>query len=141
MELDKQHHVYSDWAAGLMADVVTVNSTGPGRFIFLSGLGPEDEDGPPLGGDIRGRGDFMVQCRYIFDKMRRYLARHDAGLGDIVKITTYLTDPRQGPLYAECLTEAFGDLPRPAHTCIVVSQLAFPDILVEVDATAIAAPA
>ncbi|HEU5017094.1 MAG TPA: RidA family protein, partial [Pseudolabrys sp.] len=64
--------------------------TGPGKLIFLAGVGAEDEHD----GTIRHEGDFLGQCRYAFDKIERLLARHGATLSDIVKMVTYVTDVR-----------------------------------------------
>ncbi len=57
-------------------------------------------------------------------------------MADIVKITTYVTDMRNRLDYAKCRGEAMGGAPLPAHTFINVSQLAWPGMMIEVDATA-----
>ena len=45
-------------------------------------------------GAIRNPGDFVAQCHYAYDKIKRVLALHGAALSDVVKITTYMTDLR-----------------------------------------------
>jgi enamine deaminase RidA (YjgF/YER057c/UK114 family) len=61
-------------------------------MIFLAGVGAEDENGKP--GDIRHKDDFVAQCRYAYEKIRRALEKNGAGFGDIVKIVSYVTDMR-----------------------------------------------
>src|SRR5215216_2548231 len=84
---EKKHYNYSEWTKGRFSEAVTV--TGPGKMIFLAGVGAEDENGK--GGDILHKGDFMGQCKYAFDKIKRALEKNGAGLGDIVKMVSYLT--------------------------------------------------
>jgi 2-iminobutanoate/2-iminopropanoate deaminase len=130
---EKQNYNYSEWTKGRFSEVVTVS--GPGRMIFLAGVGAENENGTI--GNILYPGDFLGQCHYAFDKIKRTLARHQATVADIVKIVTYVTDIRSAGDYFKCLTEALGDAPRPAHTFLNITQLAHPGMLVEIDVTAI----
>lgn len=130
---EKHNYNYSEWTKERFSEVVTVS--GPGRMIFLAGVGAEDENGTI--GTVLYPGDFLGQCRYAFDKIKRTLARHRATVADIVKIVTYVTDIRSAGDYFKCLTEALGDAPRPAHTFLNINQLAHPGMLVEIDVTAI----
>ncbi|MCC6775203.1 MAG: RidA family protein [Hyphomicrobiales bacterium] len=129
---EKKSYNYSEWAKGRFSEAVTV--TGPGKMIFLAGVGAEDENGKA--GDILHKGDFTAQCKYAFDKIKRALDRNGATLGDIVKMVSYLTDVRYQPDFGRCRQETFGTTPMPVHTLLIISQLAWPGMLVEVDATA-----
>jgi 2-iminobutanoate/2-iminopropanoate deaminase len=131
---EKKAFNYSEWAKGRFSEVVTV--TGPGKMIFLAGVGAENENGQA--GDILHKGDVVEQCKYAFDKIKKALEKNGAGLADIVKITTYLTDIRTSADFGKCRQEAFGNIPMPAHTLVNVSQLAWPGMLIEIDVTAIA---
>jgi len=133
--LEKKNYNYSEWTKGRFSEAVTV--TGPGKMIFLAGVGAEDEGSTP--GVIRHKDDFMGQCRYAYDKIKRLLDRHGATLGDVVKMVTYVTDIRYQPDYGKCRVEAFGSLPLPAHTFLNINQLAWPGMIVEIDVTAIVA--
>lgn len=130
---EKHNYNYSEWAKERFSDVVTVS--GPATFIFLAGVGAEDEKGAI--GTILYPGDVLGQCRYAFDKIKRNLARHRATMTDIVKMVTYVTDIRSAAVYFKCLAEALGDAPRPAHTFLNINQLAHPGMLVEIDVTAV----
>src|SRR5690348_6195677 len=54
---EKKNYNYSEWTKGRFSEAVTV--TGPGKMIFLAGVGSEDENGK--GGDILHKGDFTAQ--------------------------------------------------------------------------------
>ena len=129
---EKKNYNYSEWAKGRFSEAVTV--TGPAKMIFLAGVGAEDENGK--GGDILHKGDFMAQCKYAYDKIRRALEKNGAGFGDVVKIVSYVTDMRHQTDYGRCRSEAFGTNPPPAHTLLNITQLAWPGMMVEVDVTA-----
>jgi enamine deaminase RidA (YjgF/YER057c/UK114 family) len=131
--LEKKNYNYSEWTKGRFSEAVTV--TGPGKLIFLAGVGAEDENGK--GGDILHKGDFVGQCHYAYDKIKRLLEKHGATLGDVVKMVTYMTDMRHQADYGKCRVEEFGSNALPAHTLLNISQLAWPGMLVEIDVTAV----
>jgi 2-iminobutanoate/2-iminopropanoate deaminase len=131
---EKRNYNYSEWAKGRFSEAVTVSFSGPAKMIFLAGVGAEDENGKP--GDIRHKDDFVAQCRYAYDKIRRALEKNGAGFGDIVKIVSYVTDMRFQADYGRCRSEVFGPTPPPAHTLLNIVQLAWPGMMVEVDVTA-----
>lgn len=66
----KNAYNYSEWAKGLFSEVVTVSH--PGRILFFGGVGAEDETAT-TGGKILHLGDFMGQCLYAWDKIKRAL--------------------------------------------------------------------
>jgi enamine deaminase RidA (YjgF/YER057c/UK114 family) len=130
---EKKNYTYSEWTNGRFSEAVTV--TGPGKMIFLAGVGAEDENG--AAGTILYKGDFAGQCKYAYDKIKRLLEKHGATLADVAKMVSYLTDVRYQPDYGKCRVEAFGSNPLPAHTLLTISQLAWPGMIVEIDVTAI----
>ena len=136
----KEHFNHSAWTKGLFAEAVTVSGIGGATFVYLAGVGAEDENGTR--GTIRHRGDFEAQCRYAWDKIRRILAAHGASLRDAVKVTTYLTDIRYRVDSGKCLAENFAaeKAELPVHTLLEINHLAFPEMMIEVDLTAVVAP-
>jgi len=131
---EKKNFNYSEWAKGRFSEAVTVTFTGPVKMIFLAGVGAEDENGKA--GDIKYKDDFVAQCKYAYEKIKRELEKNGAGFADIVKIVSYLTDMRFQADYGRCRSEVFGATPSPAHTLLNIVQLAWPGMLLEVDATA-----
>jgi len=132
--LEKKNYNYSEWTKGRFSEAVTVTLPGA-KMIFLAGVGAEDEG--PTAGVIRHPGDFMGQCRYAYDKIKRVLEKNGATVGDTVKIVTYVTDIRFQMDAGKCRVEAFAGLPLPVHTFLNIDQLAWPGMLVEVDVTAV----
>ena len=128
---------HSEWTRGIFSEAVTVTGIGNAKFIYLAGVGAEDEAGKR--GDIRYHGNFLEQCRYSYDKIKRVLGHHGASLADVVKITTYITDLRHRLTLGQCVKDTWGEVKFPTNTLIGVAALAFPEMIIEVDATAIVA--
>jgi 2-iminobutanoate/2-iminopropanoate deaminase len=131
--IEKFNH--SEWTKGIFSEAVTVTGLGNAKMIFLAGVGAEDENAAR--GTIRHPGNFTEQCKYAYDKIKRVLALHGGQLSDVVKITTYMTDLRYRLDMGKCIGASWGGVTFPVHTLIGVAALAFPEMIVEVDATAI----
>jgi enamine deaminase RidA (YjgF/YER057c/UK114 family) len=81
-------------------------------------------------------GDPAGQAEQAMANVRELLEEAGAGLGDICKLTIYLTDPR----YREPVYGAVGRWLKgvfPVSTGLVVSALARPEWLVEIDVIAV----
>src|SRR3984893_8379291 len=130
---EKKSYNYAEWAKGRFSEVVTVKN--PGKIIYMGGVGAEDETSSQ-GGVIRHLGDFGAQCRYAWDKIKRLLAKHDATVDNIDKVVTYVTDIRHFFDAGKCRAEAYAGAAQPAGTFLVVTALAWPGMLIEVDVTA-----
>jgi enamine deaminase RidA (YjgF/YER057c/UK114 family) len=130
---EKKHYHYNEWTKGRFAEAVTV--VNPGKWIFLAGVGSEAEKD----GSILHLGDFMAQCRYAYEKIKKTLAANGAGMGDVVRLVSYVTDIRDREALNKCRAEAFSGMPLPTHTFLAISQLARPGMLVEMDVTAVTA--
>jgi enamine deaminase RidA (YjgF/YER057c/UK114 family) len=129
---EKKNYSYNEWSRGRFSEIVTV--VNPGKTIYVAGLGAEQEGD----GKIISTGDFMGQCRYAFEKMKKYLALHGATLADLVKMTIYLTDIRYFPgEWGRCRSEALAGAAPPTSTLVTVSQLAWPHMMVEIDGVAV----
>jgi 2-iminobutanoate/2-iminopropanoate deaminase len=134
--MEKKSYNYSAWTPGIFSEAVTITNMGKGKFIFLAGVGAEDENGPR--GTIRHKGDFAAQCIYAYDKIKRALAANGSSLKDAVKMTAYVTDMRNRLEWAKCSGTAFDGATVPAQTLLGISQLAFPEMMLEIDVTAVA---
>ena len=83
-----------------------------------------------------GVGDVTVQTEQAMSNIATLLAEAGATLDDIVKVTIYLVDPR----YRESVYRVIGQWLKGVHpvsTGLVVSALARPEWLVEVDVIAV----
>jgi 2-iminobutanoate/2-iminopropanoate deaminase len=134
-KFEKKEFTHSAWTRGIFSEAVTVKGFGSGTLIFLAGVGAEDENGPR--GNVRHHNDLVAQCEYAFDKIKRVLAAHGANMNHVVKVVSYLTDMKNRVPYGQCLTRNFGAAPLPVHTLIGVASLAFPEMMLETDVTAI----
>ena len=125
------------WAKDLFTDLVTVE--GRPKFIFLSGVGSEDPEATDvLTVTIQGA-DFAEQCRIAFKKIKSLLAKHGATMNDVVRMTAYVTDAKNIWTYFQIQGEELDGAPRPPHTFLQVAGLAVPEMLVEVEVTAVVA--
>jgi 2-iminobutanoate/2-iminopropanoate deaminase len=127
---EKKNYNYSKFAKGAFSEVVTV--TGPGKLIWLAGIGSEDEDD----GSVRHKDDFLAQCQFAWEKVGKLLKEHGATVSDIVKATSYVTDIRYRDEMRKCRTGVFEGKPLPPHTLLNVVQLARPGMMFEVDVVA-----
>ena len=126
----------SEWTKGRFSEIVTV--TGPRKTIYLAGVGAEDEKAPAgQSAPILYLGNPYEQCRYAYDKIKRNLASQGATLADVVKQVVYVTDIRFQADVGKCRKEAYANGPIPANTFLVISALAIPGMLLEIDVTAV----
>ena len=130
-QLEKQHYHHNEWTKGRFSEAVTVS--GPGKWLFLAGVGAEAEKD----GSILHVGDFAAQCRYAYEKIGKLLAAHGAKMADVVKLVTYVVDIKDRDAMNKCRAEAFKGGPLPVHTFLVISELARPGMMVEMDVIAV----
>lgn len=103
-----------------------------GGVVYLRGQIGQDLDTR----ENVGVGDVESQAEKAMANIALLLAEAGSSLDDIVKVTVYLVDPR----YREPVYRVMGAWLRgvfPVSTGIVVSALARPEWLVEIDATAV----
>jgi len=101
-----------------------------GRLLYIAGQVARDADG-----EVLGEGDIRAQARQVFQNVRNVLQAAGGDLGDLLKITTYITNLDDFPAVAE-IRSSFFPGPLPASTLIVVSRLAQPELLLEVEGMA-----
>jgi len=87
-----------------------------------------------VGGD-----DLEQQLAFALENVRIALEAGGAGPRDIVRMTVYVVDyrPEQAQLIGKVLAEFLDPDNLPAATLLGVQSLAFPEFLVEVEATAV----
>ncbi|CAM5645419.1 RidA family protein [Streptomyces purpurascens] len=107
--------------------------TGPGRVAAVAGQMPFDENG-----ELVGEGDPAAQTRQIFENMRGCLAAAGLTFDDIIKLTCYVTDIAHVPAFLAARDEFIDTTRPPASTVVQVVALYRPDLLLEVDALALA---
>lgn len=104
-----------------------------GPTIYVSGQVALDDDG-----HVTGRGDIAAQTRRALENIQAILAHKGATMGDVVKVTTFITQRTSGMVSS--YDEVFGEFfPRdcPASTLVEVKSLVLRDLLVEIEAIAV----
>jgi enamine deaminase RidA (YjgF/YER057c/UK114 family) len=101
------------------------------RLICVSGQLAWDKDGNTV-----GTGDMRAQFRQVCENIKAALAAAGAGLEDIVKTNTYVTNMDEFFKCVDIRHEYFGP-GWPTSTTVEVSRLAHPDMLVEIEAIAV----
>lgn len=81
-------------------------------------------------------GDAYVQAADALRVIEGSLTQAGAGLADVVRTTTYVTDIADMPLVAKAHSEVFGDV-LPAATLVEVAALADPQYKVEIQVDAV----
>jgi enamine deaminase RidA (YjgF/YER057c/UK114 family) len=128
-----------------MKDRVTVSTGAPwektvgycravrvGAHIAVSGTAPVGDDG-----EVVGVGDAYAQARRCIEIIERALAELGASLENVVRTRMFVTDISQWEAIGRAHGEAFGAI-RPATSMVEVRALIDPDMLVEIEAEAIA---
>lgn len=87
----------------------------------------------PCGQNCRRR---QEQAEQAFRNVVACLEANGMGREDLVKFTIYLTDSRFIGDYRTARSAIIGDEIQPASTLLIVSGLASPDLLVEIEAWA-----
>lgn len=105
-----------------------------GSQVHVAGTTATDEDGAI----VRG-GDPYEQMRRALENVRSALEEADSSLSDVVRTRCYVVDIDDWEAIGAAHAEVFGDT-RPATSMVEVSRLISPDLLVEVEATAISEP-
>ena len=90
-----------------------------------------------LGADGRPASGMAAQARLAFESLKAVLAEASAGLGDVVDLTTFHTDLRGEMRDFAAVKDAYFPKNYPSWTAVGVTQLAIPDLVVEIRAVAV----
>lgn len=102
-----------------------------GLPVFIAGQVAQDAKGA-----VVGEGDIGAQVEQVFLNLRTVVNACGGSMEDIVKITVFTTDLAYRPAIGAARTKHFRAGFMPASTFLVVSSLADPRFLVEIEAVA-----
>ena len=102
-----------------------------GNTVYIAGMVAQDENG-----QVVGEGDAEAQTRQIWHNIGVAVAAAGGSLADIVKTTTYVTGIEHGAAVRRVRGELFPENP-PTSTLLVVSELANPAYVVEIESIAV----
>ena len=101
-----------------------------GNTIEVSGTTASEGD------KVIGVGDITLQTEYIIKKIEHTLVEADFSLKEVVRTRIFITDISLWKEVAKVHSYLFEDI-MPACTLVEVSKLIHPDLLIEIEATAI----
>ncbi|MDD7941567.1 Rid family hydrolase [Actinomycetospora lutea] len=105
----------------------------PSRWVFCSG---QASSGPE--GDTLHVGDMRAQVAQAFDNLEAVLEKAGADMSQVVRLNYFTTDADALLGAWDLVVERLGKAGiQPASTLLGVARLAFPDMLVEIEATAL----
>ena len=125
----KSDKLYSPPRGGVFSTAIETRSE---RTIYVSGLTSRNKEG-----EIVGKGDIKVQAKTILDNIQTILAEADATMSDIVKMTVFIRDMELFDQIHDVRRPYFEE-PYPASSMVEVSMLAHPDLMIEIEAIAVA---
>ena len=106
------------------------------RMIFIAGQTALDQEG-----NLIGKNDFRAQAAQVFQNLNVALASAGCTTNNLVKLTVFLRDMENLPIYREERNHFFDTTSPPAApavTLVDVSKLYGPDFMIEIEAIAAA---
>jgi 2-iminobutanoate/2-iminopropanoate deaminase len=102
-----------------------------GRTVYVSGQVSLDAEG-----NVVGEGDVRLQTETVLEHVKTVVEEAGGGMGDIVKVTVFITDMG---LYDEIheVRRRYFEEPYPASSMVEVSALIDPRLLIEIEAVAV----
>jgi enamine deaminase RidA (YjgF/YER057c/UK114 family) len=102
-----------------------------GNIVEVAGTTAVDERGQVVGGD-----DPAAQTRFILQKIEKALHKAGATLDDVIRTRVFVTDISCWEAIGRAHGEFFHTI-KPASSMIEVKALISPELLVEIEATAV----
>jgi 2-aminomuconate deaminase len=110
-----------------------------GDFLIVSGTSARRADNTIAGAEVDEFGtthlDIRLQTRAVIENVSDILRSVQAGLGDVVEVTSYLVSMNDFAGYNEVYGQYFSH-DGPARTTVAVHQLPHPHLLIEIRAVA-----
>jgi 2-iminobutanoate/2-iminopropanoate deaminase len=102
-----------------------------GKTVWLAGqTATVDDSGKSLAGDFEG------QARQLFRQLDATLKKAGGKLSDLVQMTVFITDVRNGDRFTQIRHDVLGD-DFPGSALITITALAVPDAKIEIQGYAV----
>ena len=102
-----------------------------GNIVEVAGTTAVDENG-----QVIGVGDPYAQSRYVFAKIEKALGQAGASMKDVVRTRAFVTNIKDWEAIGKAHGEYFREI-KPVATMVEVRSLIAPELLVEIEVTAI----
>ena len=107
--------------------------TKAGNMVFVAGQAAVGKDNKMV-----GVGDITAQAEEVFQQLQQCLRAAGTDLSHVVKLNTFLTRPEDNRPVAGVRSKYLHEAGlRPASTMVIVSRLARPEMLIEVECIAV----
>jgi enamine deaminase RidA (YjgF/YER057c/UK114 family) len=110
-----------------------VEVSSPQQILYCAGqtaIGPE--------GTALHQDDMRAQVQLALNNLEEVLTKGGYNWANVVRLTIYTTDmDRFFAKYGEVMTKVAAIDPKPAITLLGITRLAFPELMVEIEATAV----
>lgn len=104
------------------------------RVVYCSGQTSVDAQGNPI-----NAGDMEAQINQVLDNLETVLGQTEMSLENVIRINYYTTDTAAFMAAISMVADRFAKAGcQPASTLLGVSALFHPDIMIEMEATAVA---
>jgi 2-iminobutanoate/2-iminopropanoate deaminase len=129
-----ERKVINPWRWQDQFGYVQANAISDGnRVIYCAGQASVDDDGNPI-----HEGDIAGQLNQALDNLETVLEQAGATLSDVVQLNYYVMEIEAFFRAMETIGLRLAEAKcRPASTLLAVAGLAFPQLLVEIEATAV----
>lgn len=102
------------------------------KTVYIAGQVSVDTEG-----NVVGAGDPEAQVRQVWRNLEAAVQSVGGTLNDIVKTTTYVTSPEVGSAVRTVREELYRNANPPTSTLLIISALAAPAYVVEIEAIAV----
>lgn len=102
-----------------------------GKLLFVAGQTASDK-----AGNVIGKGDIEAQTHQVFKNLAAVLEEAGASFENLVMTTTYITDRKYREGYNRVRQQYYKGS-QPTSTLVIVTGLANPDYLIEINAIAV----
>lgn len=107
--------------------------SGGQHVLYCAGQTSMDDDGKPI-----HSGDMRAQMKQAMDNLERVLSEAGYTLSDVVRLNYYTTDVDQFFAHYDVIVGRLTQVnAQVSSTLLGISRLAFPELLVEIEATAV----
>ena len=102
-----------------------------GPLLWISGQVSLDKNG-----DLVGKGDCVLQTHQVYQNLKAVLEGVGSSMDNIVKLNTYIVDVEDAKRIRGIKSQYITQDP-PGSTLVIVEPLAYPNLLIEMEAVAI----
>lgn len=129
------HRTVNPWTwQDALGFVQAIETASPHSVLHCAGQAAINANGQPM-----HEGDMRAQVRLAFDNLETVLETAGYDLSQVVRLTCYATDvDRFRQAYSEEVSQRLGPKRcRPTSSLVGITRLAVPQLMVEIEATAV----